>query len=248
MIETGRYTKTVLGVKVDCIQKATVLEKVVSWLKSDRKRYIVTPNPEMLVEAQKDKEFKRVLNQADMAIPDGIGLVAVLRWRGCSKVRRVAGADVMNDLIKRASSARWRVFMLGGGSGVVGLAIKSLKLKYPKLKVEGLTGPLRIEKATKEQNLVVRRKINQFKPHLLLVAFGHQKQEKWIAKNLRFLNTKVAMGVGGSFDYLVEPGLRAPKWVQGLQLEWLWRLVRQPWRIKRQLNLVKFVWLVLRKD
>jgi len=99
---------------------------------------------------------------------------------------------------------------------------------------------------TKKQNLVLRRKINKFKPHLLLVAYGAGKQETWIAKNLRFLSVRVAMGVGGSFDYLVKPYLRAPKWVQWLDLEWLWRLVVQPWRVKRQLALIKFVGLVLR--
>ena len=241
-------TRTILGVKVDCIWRATVLKKVAVWVKDGTKgasKVIVTPNPEMLVAAQKDKQFKDVLNKADIAIPDGVGLVWALKRKGCGKVERVAGADVMMDLIKRASSSGWRVFMLGGGSGVVDEAIKILKNKYPRLKVAGVTGPINIERATIEQNQVVRRKINRFKPHLLLVAFGHQKQENWIVENLPFLKVEVAMGVGGSFDYLVKPSLRAPKLVQDLGFEWLWRLVRQPWRVKRQLQLVKFVWLVL---
>lgn len=246
MTKKAWCTRTILGVRVDCIHKAEVLKKVAKWVKEDKKRVIVTPNPEMLVAAQNDDTFGKALNQADLAVADGVGLVWALKRKGCQKVERVAGADTMNDLIKKASASGWRVFMLGGGRGVVKAAKKSLVSKYPKLKLEVLTGPIKIEKATREQNLVVRRKINKFKPHLLLVAFGHQKQEKWIVENLRFLNVKVAMGVGGSFDYLIEPSLRAPKLFQNMGIEWLWRLAKQPWRIKRQLSLTKFVWLVLK--
>ena len=90
------------------------------------------------------------------------------------------------------------------------------------------------------------KEINEFKPELLFVGFGHKKQEKWIADNLDKLKIKVAMGVGGSFDYLVKPWLRAPKMIQKMGFEWLWRLMLQPWRIKRQFGLLKFVGLVLK--
>jgi N-acetylglucosaminyldiphosphoundecaprenol N-acetyl-beta-D-mannosaminyltransferase len=248
MIKKDRYISTILGVKVDRIQRLRVLEKTQGWLKTDKKRYIVTVNPEILVAASGDKEFRRVLNQADMAIIDGVGLAWVLRMKGYGSIERVAGADLMNALIAKASSGNKKVFLLGGGTGVVQRAAETLKGKYPRLKIEVETGPIDITKTSKKQNQVIHKKINQFKPDLLFVAFGHQKQEKWIADNLRFLRVKVAMGVGGSFDYLVKPGLRAPIWVQGLQLEWLWRLVSQPWRIKRQLSLVKFVWLSFKEN
>lgn len=245
MIKKDRYTNTLLGVKLDCIRKATVLKKVTNWLTEDKKRYIVTPNPEMLVEVQKDERFKQVLNSADMAILDGTGLVWALRMRGVKNIERVAGADLMIDLVKKANQYRKKVFLLGGYAGVAESAKRVLVGKYPKLRIQAETGPIDITKTSKKQDLILRKKINAFKPDLLLVAFGHQKQEKWIAKNLKYLNVKVAMGVGGSFDYLVDSSLRAPKFMQVLGFEWLWRLFRQPWRIKRQLSLVKFIWLVL---
>ena len=89
--------------------------------------------------------------------------------------------------------------------------------------------------------------INKIKPDLLFVALGHGKQEKWIAKNLPKLKVKVAMGVGGALDYIAKPWLRAPRLLQALGLEWLWRLALQPWRVRRQLSLVKFLWLVLKR-
>ena len=246
MKEKDRYIRTLLGVKLDCIQKAQVLSKIVGWLKEDRKRYVVTPNPEMLVEAQKDEEFRQILNKADMAILDGVGLVWALKWKGVKGIKRVAGADVMSDLIKRANQYNKKVYLLGGSFGVVEKAKKVLKNKYPKLKIKAEAGPFDITKTTKNQNQILHRKINKFKPDLLFVAFGHQKQEKWIADNLDKLKIKVAMGVGGSFDYLVKPWLRAPKMIQKMGFEWLWRLMLQPWRIKRQFGLLKFVGLVLK--
>ena len=246
MKQTDRYTNTLLGVKLDCIRTSRVLSIVNGWLKEDKRRYVVTPNPEMLVEAQGDEEFRSVSNKADMAILDGVGLVWALRMRGVRGIERVAGADVMNKLIAKSAVGGKRVFMLGGYTGVAKIAKKRLLEKYPRLKIEAEMGPINIEKVTKEQNQILRRKINRFKPHLLLVAFGHRKQEKWIAKNLPNLRVKVAMGVGGSFDYLVKTGLRAPKMVREFGFEWLWRLFKQPWRLKRQLSLVKFMWLALK--
>lgn len=245
MIKKDWCTKYVLGVKVDCISYGQVLKQVGEWWKKNKRWYIVTPNSEMVVLAQEDKKFKQVLNKADISIPDGMGLVWVLRLRGV-KLKRVTGAEVMNGLIEKVNQFNKKVFLLGGYSGVAESAKQTLIDKYPKLKIEALTGPLKIEKVSVKQNLLLRRKINSFKPDLLLVAFGHQKQEKWIYKNLKFLNVKAAMGVGGSFDYLVKPGLRAPKIIQSLGFEWLWRLYKQPWRIKRQLKLIKFLRLVFK--
>ena len=210
----------ILGVKVDRVTLPQALKIVDLWLASGRsKHYITTPNPEMIVAAQKDPAFKRILNAADLAIPDGAGLRLA-----DPKLRRLSGADLMMALIKKG----YKTLLCGSKPGVAQKAAK-------KLGVMGISQP----------NL---SKINKIKPDLLFVALGHGKQEKWIAKNLPKLKVKVAMGVGGSLDYIAKPWLRAPLLIQTLGLEWLWRLILQPWRIKRQLSLLEFVYLVLVKS
>src|SRR3989344_347544 len=205
----------IVGVKVDRVTLPQALKLVSGWLKTSKKHYITTPNPEMIVAAQKDNEFRKILNGADLAIPDGVCLkLADLR------LRRLAGADLMLQLIKKGH----KTLLVGGQPGVAQKAAK-------KLGVMGMTEP-------------DVTKINKLKPQLLFVALGHGKQEKWIDKNLKKLKVKVAMGVGGALDYVAKPWLRAPKLIRLLGLEWLWRLLVQPWRLKRQLALLKFVWLI----
>ncbi len=205
----------ILGVKVDRVTQTQALKIVDRWLKTSKKHYITTPNPEMIVAAQNDPEFKRILNAADLAIPDGVGLRLA-----DSRLRRLAGADLMLALIKKG----YKTLLVGGKPGVAQTAAD-------KLGVLGITEP-------------TLAAINKIKPQLLFVALGHGKQEKWIAKNLPRLKVKVAMGVGGALDYVAKPWLRAPRVVQFLGLEWLWRLILQPWRLKRQLARLKFIYLV----
>ncbi|MEA3354991.1 MAG: WecB/TagA/CpsF family glycosyltransferase, partial [Patescibacteria group bacterium] len=205
-----------------------------------------------VMKAQKDMEFRDILNKADLKIPDGVGLIWAINktfhpGMECKyKCERVAGVDVMLGLCKLAVEKKWRVYFLGGEKLVAKKAAEKLRNKYLGLKIKGSMGLEKIDKATKQENTKMINKINKYKPDLLFVGFGHGKQEKWIVKNLAKLQIKVAMGVGGSFNYLVKPWLRAPKLVQKIGLEWLWRLVLQPWRIKRQIELVKFVGLVLK--
>lgn len=194
----------VLGVLIDKISLNQAVESVGGWLKQAQKRYIVTPNPEFVMLAQKDQEFKKILNQADLAICDGVGL----RLADPSLIR-VSGRDLMRALIKKG----YKTMLVGGKPGGSEPDIKA---------------------------------INKFKPEILFVGMGQGKQEKWLVKNLPKLRVKVAMGVGGAIDQLADPSLVAPKWLQAMGLEWFYRLLRQPWRLKRQLALVKFCWLVFK--
>lgn len=249
MVKKDWYSKIVLGVKIDCISMSEVLKKVKGWVVGNGKKYIVTPNSEIVIQAQKDKEFKNILNKADLKIPDGIGLIWAINKDYCSgtlisKCKRVAGVDVMLDLCKLAALEKWRVYFLGGEKLVAKKAAEKLRNKHLGLEIKGSIGLEKVDQASQLENKEVIEEINRYKPDLLFVGFGHGRQEKWINKNLRKLKVKVAMGVGGSFNYLVKPWLRAPKFMQKLGLEWFWRLVLEPWRIKRQLKLVEFVRLV----
>jgi len=207
----------VLGVKIDQVDLEQALKIVDGWVKQTKKRYIVTVNPEFVMKAREDKEFREILNKADLAIADGVGLKLADK-----RLKRVAGTELMVELIKKG----YKTVLAGGKSGIAQKAAA-------KLGVVGMTEP-NVEE------------INRIKPDLLFVGLGMVKQEKWIVKNLAKLQVKVAMGVGGALDQVAKPWLKAPKLVSSIGLEWLWRLIMQPWRLKRQLILVKFLNIIKR--
>lgn len=186
-------------------------------LRRARPFFIVTPNPEQIVQAQEDEELRKILNGADLAIPDGFGL----RLVGIKN--RVSGIELMEALAKTGK----RMMYVGGRDGA---AEKTAQ----RLSGYGL----------KEAEI---EKINQYKPDVLCVGLGAPKQEKWVAKNLSKLKVKVVMVVGGALDQIADPSLRPPKWLDQLGLGWFYRLLRQPWRWQRQLRLMKFVGMVIKR-
>ena len=237
--------KDVLGIKINDISFDQAVGTVKNWLSKSDKHFIVTTNPELIVIAQKDLQVKEIINQADLSIPDGKGL----KLSG-DIVCTTTGIDLMEGLIKLSSDYGFTVGFLGGGEGIAEVCAKRLSRKYPNLKISfaGWGGEVDeagevINELKNHKSLIVN---HQSLPEadLLFVAFGQPKQEKWIYQNLDKIPVKVAMGVGGSFDYLSGKVPRAPIWVRRLGLEWLFRLILQPWRIKRQLRLVKYLWLI----
>lgn len=200
----------ILGVKVDNLTMGEVLQKVEGFLEDSQQHYLVTPNPEFLVEAQKDKEFKEILNQADLAVPDGIGLVLAARFLGQPFKQRITGTDLMEKICQKAAQKKWPIFLLGGQKGVAKKAAENLRKKYPRLDIGTVPSGI------------------------LFVALGAPKQEKWIVQNLvKMPSVKLAMGVGGAFDFISGRVQRAPKFLRLIGLEWLWRLFCQPRRAKR---------------
>lgn len=226
-----------LGVKIDDISKGQTVTIVKEWLKEKRKHYIVTPNPEIVVMAQKDKELIEVLNQASLAIPDGVGL----KLSG-DIVCNTPGIDVLESLVKLSADLGFTTGFLGGGNGIAEKASERLQKKYKNLKVSFAAAGGGVNNEGQAET-----EIKVPSTDILFVAFGPPKQEKWIAKNLDKLDVKVAMGVGGAFDVICGRVPRAPKLVRNLGLEWLFRLIVQPWRFKRQLALVEFIWLLISK-
>lgn len=220
----------ILGVKIDDISFNEALAIVKHWIWNQAvykngKHYIVTPNPEFIVAAQEDPEFKKILNDADLSIPDGVGLKLSGRVKNT-----FSGTDFMEGLCKLAAEKGFVVGFLGGRDGVAEKASECLQKKYNGLKVSFASSDIDYKILPTD---------------LLFVALGHNKQEKWIVSNIKTSPVHVAMGVGGAFDYLSGNTPRAPKWVRDLGLEWLFRLILQPWRIKRQLTLFKYLWLLV---
>lgn len=230
----------VLGVKIDDVGMEEALEIVHGWLDKKEKKYIVTPNPEIIVSANIDKQYKTILNNADLSIPDGVGL------KLSGKVKNhIPGADFMEELIKRSSDWGATVGLLGGAPGIAEKSAECLRKKYPGIKIIFAEGGGEVDA---EGELLKHPKLlKSLSCDFLFVAFGPPKQEKWIANNLKNLDIKVAMGVGGSLDYISGTIPRAPVILRKLGLEWLFRLIIQPWRIKRQLALIKYLFMLLFK-
>lgn len=226
--------KDVLGIKIDDISLDQAVEIVIRWLNKSGKRYIVTPNPEIIVMAQSDEKLKDILNKADLSIPDGVGLKL-----GTDIVCNTPGVDLMEALIKSSLDYGFTIGLLGGREGVAEKCSKCLLKKYPKLKIT-------FAQSGGEVNQQGLPSTTYHLPpaDIIFVGFGPPKQEKWIADNLHNIPVKVAMGVGGSFDYISGLVPRAPKLLRNLGLEWLFRLIIQPWRIGRQLRLIKFLYLL----
>lgn len=262
-------TAVILGVPVFSTTESEVLSVVADWIDgraesggvlkgvNSKKRLIFTPNSEILVSAAENEEFREILKRADINIPDGMGVVLasrVLKTFGSRKVNqtistRVTGIDMVEAMVKMAASKGYQVYFLGGEGDEAALAAKKMVAKYAsvgKLKIAFDSGPKRIMVATTKENKEVVDRINRFRPDILFVAFGHGRQEKWLVEHLDELHIKVGMGVGGAFNYLSGKSKRPPKWVGAIGFEWLWRLILEPWRWKRQLKLVKFWWLVLK--
>lgn len=225
---------SLMGVKVDDVSRREALGIVEGWMIRGGKHMITTPNPEFLVAASKDPAFKKVLNQADLAIPDGIGLKITGQVKN-----RVTGIDLMEDLVALCARQGYSVGFLGGRIGIAKKTADELKKNHKNLKVSFIKSGMKVDTRGNTVKFTIP------KTDILFVAFGHGKQEKWIARNLSKTPVKVMMGVGGSFNYISGSIKRAPKVIRVIGLEWLFRLVLQPWRIKRQFALLKFIWLII---
>lgn len=221
----------------------SLLKEASSLMGRSGQGYIVTPNPEFIVSAQTNTRFRDILNKATLAIPDGVGLIWASRVLNLPLRERVPGADFGEALVKEAADSKQPVFFLGGRGDVATRTSEIMASKYPGLVVAGSWSG----EAGEEGDEETIRRIGQKPIGLLLVAYGHPKQEYWIDRNLGKINVRVAMGVGGSFDFWSGDVKRAPSWVRGLGAEWLFRLIRQPWRIGRQSSLLKFIYLVLKE-
>ncbi len=241
---------TVAGVPVDPLVMK-VAEARAAGLFEGGQHLIVTPNPEMAVLAARDPGFKKILEGASLALPDGFGLRVAAWIEGTHVPATITGAEFTLRLARLAEQKDCSVYLLGAGKGVAEEAAKNLVLNFPKLRIAGAEqgGTIRwIAGAWQEEPDLVER-IATAKPDVLFVALGHGKQERWIRDHLPKLpSVKVAMGIGGTLDFLAGRVWRAPFIMRKLHLEWLWRLVIEPWRFFRIFEAtVVFLWMVLKK-
>lgn len=234
----------ILGIPIDSFTYSQWLDQIGLWVDSDQKHlhHVCTLNPEFIVIAQRNSEFFSVLNQASICVADGIGIVIAARLLGKILSERITGSDGIFHIAERASERGWRIFLLGAASGIAEQTAEILQNQYQNLQIAGTYAGSPADSDADE----IINVINSSQADILLVAYGAPKQDLWIYKHSAQLNVKMAMGVGGAFDYVVGIVPRAPIWMRKLGLEWLYRLIKQPWRWRRMLRLPIFIWLVLR--
>lgn len=264
--------RNILGVKIDKIASKEVLDNIKSFLLSDSAHYIVTLNPEMVIEAQKNEYFRNVINDADLSIADGTGILLANRLlNNDSLPERISGADLMPDICGSDVVKNMKIYLLGAGEGIAKKTAEVLRNKYPHLNIVGAEEGIILKdqgSSIKDQNEInnsennnistqrtsdgkedeaLINRMNKFRPDILFVAFGAPKQEIWIHENIKKIpSIRLAIGVGGSFDFISGKMRRAPRILQKLGLEWLWRLAQEPKRSKRIYNAtIKFGWMVL---
>jgi N-acetylglucosaminyldiphosphoundecaprenol N-acetyl-beta-D-mannosaminyltransferase len=230
----------ILGSRIDPLTAQDALEQIRAFLDSQEPHHVVTGNTLMVLAAEKDRVLRDILERAALVLPESWGIRWASRVHGHALAEFTPGIDFMLEICRLAEAGRHSIYLLGSTPGVAEEAGEVLRRRFPALTVAG-TGHGYF-KATEEPGVIHR--IRQKKPSLLFVGMGMPAQEKWIAAHLGELGVPVVMGVGGSFDVLSGRLKRAPTWIRRLGIEWSYRLIQEPWRWRRILQLPVFAWKV----
>ncbi|UPK44277.1 WecB/TagA/CpsF family glycosyltransferase [Paenibacillus pabuli] len=232
------HTTNIMGIPFPNItmeQTVTILDDVVDQKQSEL-FHVITGNPEIVMSCQKDQALRSVVDQAGIVTADGAGIVMVSRFRGGQLTERVTGCDLLFRLLEAGSRKHWSFYILGAEESVSKRAVEVIAQNYPGVVVRGRQHGFF---TTDEEQRIVEE-IHEAQPDFLIVALGAPTAELWINKYRHQLNARVAIGVGGSLDILAGKTKRAPAIWQKLNLEWLYRLLSQPSRWRRQLILPRF--------
>jgi len=240
-ISIVRNRIAVLNVMIDVVTMKEAVARVEQFIKLGRPHLVVTPNAEMIMMANADNSFAQIINNADLVVPDGAGVVWAARYNGDRMPERVAGYDLVQNLLVAAARQKYRIYMLGGAPGIVDKAKQAAEKRYPGVQIVGTRHGF----FSKSDESEIVGNIKDCHPDILLVALGVPRQEKWITEYSKQLQVPVAIGVGGTFDVMAGTVQRAPLWMQNANLEWLYRLLSEPKRGIRMLALPRFVMKVL---
>ena len=229
----------IFGVLFDNFTIPEAIQKAIESLDNNKPFVIATPNPEIVEVARKDAEYKTIINSSDIVTPDGIGIVYASKFLKGHIKERAAGFDIVCGIIGELNKRCGSVFLFGSKPGVAEDAAKNLNAEYPDLKISGCRNGYFKDDAD------IIQEIQNASPDLLLVCLGAPKQEKWIYAHKDELDVNVCMGVGGTMDVLAGTAERAPEFYIKHNIEWLYRLKKQPSRIGRMMDLPKFGFTVL---
>lgn len=244
----------ILDIGVEKQSKADILEKIKKYIKLRLLPggaeldaiHVVSLNPENLVIAVTNANFKKVLTDAPIKIIDGVGVQIAARLLRIRVGERYPGVDLMKDLIGLAFAQRLRVALIGGRGKLAETLAECYSQSYPQATFLGLSGVTNIKNPDSDEENGLFSIVVEYMPHLVFVAFGSPDQELWIERHREHFKGMVVMGVGGAFDYSGGSVSRAPGIMRRLGLEWFFRLLRQPWRWRRQLRLLVFTKLIVK--
>ena len=229
----------VLNIGFDNITMDEAVEKALSIMEKRESSYVVTPNPEIVMQCRENPQMAEAVNNAALVLPDGIGIVYGAKILGTPMKQKLPGIDFAQEVFKKMSDKGMSLYLFGAKPGVADKAAENLKERFPGLIIKGTSN------GYFEDDGAIIDKINMAHPDLLLVCLGAPKQELWMRKNSGKLNVGLMAGLGGSLDVFAGVVERAPERWQKMGLEWLYRLKEDPSRAKRMTNLPKFVFAVI---
>lgn len=240
----------ILKVRINGTELAEVLSQILAFVanpslpagrQGSKSLVVFTPNPEFLVAASQDEAFRRLLNQSDLNIPDGFGLIWLSRLLGQPLPERVSGADLVEKLLAEGNTKKWVIGVSGARRGVLEEStevIERLKTRYPGLRVVNLD----------DTKLEISPPAGGLRLEIVLACHGMRKQERWIMENKNRIRAKVFIGVGGALDFLTGFTQRAPLWMRQIGFEWLWRALQRPEHLKRVFTAVVVFPLLVIKE
>jgi N-acetylglucosaminyldiphosphoundecaprenol N-acetyl-beta-D-mannosaminyltransferase len=230
----------ILGCRLDPIDADAATDAIMGFARDGRGAQVITLGTEMVVHAQRDARYRSVVNACALSLCDTVGLLAVARSRGAQLQRRVTGVELIEHLCERSAREGVSVFLFGGAPGVADEAARILRARYPGLQIAGTRNGF----FSADESPAIAQQIRESGAQLLFAGLGFPKQEFWLADHLRETGCGAAIGVGGSFDVISGKVERAPASWRRFGLEWLYRLVKEPKRWRRQLALPHFVLLI----
>jgi N-acetylglucosaminyldiphosphoundecaprenol N-acetyl-beta-D-mannosaminyltransferase len=222
------------NVPVDEVGFARTVELVAGWAGREPFRQLVTPNVDNIIHLQKHADFRRAYEESALSLADGKPVLWAARYLGLPPLEKVSGSDLVPELCRRGDAAHWRVYIAGGrDEAELALLLRNIGRRFPGLTLGGTCPPLGFERDAAESARIVER-IRQFAPDLLLFGCGAPKSEVWMARHAGALGRGVGLNVGAGLRMLAGLERRAPRWMQRVGLEWLWRLAREPRRLWRR--------------
>lgn len=228
---------SILGIPIDNLHQPELVTRVKALLATPGWHLCTTPNPEFLVVARRNRAFAETLRLADLSVGDGVGLQYAAFLQG-KKLRRITGTQLLHTILAQATMSKSRVVILGKNDAQAQQAAEALRHKIQGATIVGAWGGGRVDSDGTWQAPELAKKIVDANPDVLIIGFGSPKQELWLRRYGPTLGARLGLGVGGAFDFLAGTVRRAPRWMQALGLEWLFRLIQQPWRWRRILNAV----------